>query len=382
VSYERQEGPELQAFYRLMVPAAASIPEDLGRLVAQLAERTGLPRRAAEYPVDEPTIAAAAEELVEGVRAVFGFTLDLAVDDATQLDRFLDAHVIDPALRPFFADGGPRKELGEDESRRFAECKAACRAPDEPLLVYALGAFWGEWLVRHRRFQWRLYPPLRPVQAFPDMITAQATICVHPFSQVCKKLGDPEADNLAFKARVFHFTRRYFPPYALLASLADSEQAAIEMLPPSAREALVVQQQGDAKRALELLLRAGEEDTHNPRLLYLIITAAYRLKLFDLMEGTSYHLLEMIPDHPLANHNLAVLYASRKELLPEAEKLLRTALASDPEYSRAHITLAMVLRDLDRIEEAKEHVRWVREHDPEMRAEADDWLRRLASPSN
>jgi hypothetical protein len=128
--------------------------------------------------------------------------------------------------------------MSDEEQEQYYLAAEANRVPDEPLLYYAMGAFWGERLVRHQEVEWALFEPLRAVQSFPDMVTGAGTICLHPFSQVGKKLADPEGDQLAFKLAAATQNKRYFPPYPLTAALADSEVAAAASLPPDARQAL------------------------------------------------------------------------------------------------------------------------------------------------
>ena len=376
--YQRQEDESIRALYRLDVPWAPSIPDDMERFLDLLAQRTRLRRDATEFPVEPGAMARVAQVFAEEARHVFHCTLSPDSDDAAQLDRFADAHLIDPALRPFFTAGRPC--AGEDgkPTEQWAQAVGQLCVPKEPLLFYAMGAFWGAWLVRHGKCRWALYAPLDPVQSFPDFLTTAGTVCVQPFSQVGRKLADPAAGNLAHKAQTLAANKQCFPPFPLLASPADAIYATVQMLPEPARRALAARQRGNEVEAFGLLLQASEEEPGNTQVLHMVVMSAWSLKRYDILEGASYHLLDLLPDHPLVNHNLAALYASRPDLLPNAVVLLEKALAVDPHYGRARLTLASCLRDLGRLDEAQEHAAWVRDNDAALKAEAESLLRELS----
>ena len=151
------------------------------------------------------------------------FSVTLSVDDPDpeQLDRLIDAHLIDPILRRFF--GELRGDLTKEEEQAYDLAMERNRVPDEPLLYYALGAFWGEWLTRHRGAKWALYEPLRPVQSFADFESSRGITCTFPFSHVVKKMGAPESDSLA--PMFFAVPNRNSRPILLLVSPADVEHA-------------------------------------------------------------------------------------------------------------------------------------------------------------
>lgn len=374
--YQREESDSVKAFYRLYAEWMDSIPDDMSRLVEFLAGATGLPRVADEYPVDDETIRSAAAAFQEAARVVYQFSLDAEDDDASQLDRLADQHLIDPALRPFFGEQA-MAEPSDEESERYVEAREGLRVPNEPLLYFCMGAFWGQWQVRHRQASWALCPPLNPVQSFPDMITQGSTICSHPFSQVCKKLTDPEGDNLAYKVQVSTSQKQYLPPYPLLASLADADYAVRQLLAEPAQRALDAEEAGDDEQAWALFCEAAVEDDEHPQLLSLMIACAWRLKKAEMVDGISRRLLGLVPDHPVTCHNLAVLYSNQPDLMPKAIDLLERALASDPRYSRAHITIAYCLAETGRIDEAREHAEWVRDNDTQLKDEAEELLNEL-----
>lgn len=376
--YQRKEDESIRALYRIDAPWAESLPEDLERFVEQLARRTRLRREEREFPTDPATLARTAQLFVEEARHVYHFSLSLD-NDAAELDRLIDSHVIDPALRPLLAAGQPDEGENPERSEEWSQAMEQRRLPNEPLLFYALGAFWGEWLVRRQKCRWALYPPLNPVQSFPDLLASAGTVCIQPFSQVCRKLADPVAGNLAIKARALAARRQYFPPFPLLASPADAVHATVQMLPEPARRALAARQRGSEVEAFGLLLQAGNEDPENTQVLHMIVMSSLAVKRYDIMEGASYHLLDLLPDHPVVNYNLAALYASRPDLLPKAVELLEKALEVDPQYGRARMTLASCLRDLGRLEEAQQHAVWVRDNVPDLKAEAEGLLNELPS---
>lgn len=375
--YQRKEDESIRALYRIDAPWAESIPQDLERFCEQLTRRTRLRRDEREFPVDPATLARTAQLFVEEARHIYRCPLSLD-NDAAELDRFIDAHLIDPILRPVLAASQPDAGGPSEPSEEWAEAMDQRRVPNEPLLFYALGAYWGEWLVRHQRCRWALYAPLNPVQWFPDLLATAGTVCIQPFSQVCRKLADPIAGSLARKAQGLAARKQYFPPFPLLASPADAAYAAVQLLPEPARRALGARQRGHEVEAFGLLLEAGNVDPENAQVLHMIVMSSMAVQRYDIMEGASYHLLELLPDHPVANHDLAALYASRPDLRAQAVELLEKALNVDPQYGRARMTLASCLRDLGRLEEARQQAAWVRDHDPGLKDEAEGLLSELA----
>jgi hypothetical protein len=370
--YQREEHPTIHAFYKLYAEFMDEIPGDMRQFVERMASMTGLPREGKNYPTDSDSLRSTAVCFVDAAGDVFQFPLHLDGDDANQLDRFAEKHLIDPDLRHFFGTNR-RSHLSEAETNEYCAAAKRLRVPNEPLLYYAMGAFWGEWRVRHRQACWALYAPLNPLQAFPDMITQGATICSHPFSQVCKKLSDPEGDNLAYKAFVSTGQKRYLPPYPLLTSLADAEHAVRQLLPEPARRALDAEKAGNDQQAWELFCEAAMEE-EQPQLLSMMIACAWRLNKYDMVDGVSRRLLNLVPGHPVTCHNLAVLYSHQPNMMDQAIELLQQAVQSDPRYSRAHITLASCLSDLGRKDEARQHAEWVRDNDRDLTPEAEKLL--------
>ena len=255
-TYRRDEPETMRAFYEAPSAFEPRTPEDVAAMVEALARATSLDRRARQFPIEREVLERAASAL-EAVARVDGPALDRADPSPAQLDRFIDARVISPALRPFFAAGLPRALERAEEVDAYEAAVEASRIPDEPLLYYCLGAWWGEWLVRHRSAAWTLEAPLTVPQWFPDGLTTMLTVCLLPFSQVAKKVADPEGDNLAFKSGLVERPVKELPPFPLLASLADARHAADALLKPSGREAIRLLESGENQAAFDAFLSAG-----------------------------------------------------------------------------------------------------------------------------
>lgn len=310
----------MHAFYEPLAPVTET-PMGLSALLDALAQKTGLPRHALEYPVDAATLAKAAAALEELPGAP-----TREASDVKAFDRFIDAELIAKQIRPFVSDE---------------------QSLDEPLLAYVLGAWWGEWLVRHRQATWALEAPLRPMQWFPDAITQAPTIALHPFSQVNKKLLDPEADCLWFKAGIIDRPRKELPPFPLTSSLVDAK-AAVEKLLAAWK---LSQQPSQGQAALDQFLAALEEAPANAQLLVLAAGHALRGGLFELGESMLREVLKAVPGHRMTRNNLAsaISYQRRED---EAVAMLEALIAEDPHYASPRFTLATILAEQGRIAEA------------------------------
>lgn len=371
--YVRHEDENTRKSYTPYGEFMPETPPGIGRFVDILAEQTKLPKHGKAYPVDEATVARAAEAFVVAAREVFSVELSLDGDDAAQLDRLADAHLIDEKLRPYFSGEALRRDLSEEQYDAYMEAAEAVHLPNEPLLYYCMGCFWGELLVKHSQAKWVLYEPLNPIQAFPDMMSAYTTACMMPFSHVVKKFTDPDGDKLDLAA-LRAINRRYTPPYPLIASIVDANEAALSLLPPATRQGLEQQEAGNMKRAFELYAKAIAASPDNVGAYVLALQAAWERERWDEVEAWSLAALRIMPDHPVLNHNLAVFHSMREGGLPKAIELLEKALEADPGYARAHITIASCLLDLGQTGKATEHLEWVIEHDPGLKDEAERLL--------
>ena len=347
--YIRNEDRATRAFYKSYAPFYKQTPDTIAFFVDALHERTALPSSGASFPADIQTLGRTADAFADAARSVFAFSLDVDSADGSQLDRFIDTHLVQPQSN---------------------------RVPNEPLLYYALGCFWGEWLKRHRNAAWALYAPLNPIQSFPDGISTSNTICLQPFSQVNKKLADPEGDCLEYKAGLTTSDRKYLPPYPLLASIADADQAVQDLLPQSANRALAAMERGDP-RALDLFVQAIKENPTDARILDFAVGCAWDQEDWDHVREFLRRLIELCPDRPHFMHNLAITLSGDESTLPEAISLLERAIAVDPSYARGHLTLADIYNDLGEKTKAMQHCQWVIDNDEELKADAQELLKQI-----
>jgi tetratricopeptide (TPR) repeat protein len=372
--YIRVEGESVKAFYKAYAEFAQETPQKISRLVEEIKKQTGLPRVSQAYPTDQKTIRETSNAFINAVHKIFGFELSMESTDSSQLDRLANTFLIDPEIRKFFHGKNLKDNLSKEESEIYYKLCDQIKIPNEPLLYYSMGCYWGEWLCHHRQFKWMLLEPLNPLQSFPDMITALYTVCMMPYSQVVKKLSDPERDSLHFKASLSSTMLRSFKPYLLIASMSDADHAAGSLLSDEAREALDKSREGKLKEAFKLYSRAIKADPENPKLYSMAIQTAWQLKKWDHVVLWSETALELTPENPVLNHNLAVLYSNSQKDLPKAVILLKRVLKSDPNYGRAHLTLASCYLELGNKKEASKHAEWVLTHDSKLKKEAREFL--------
>lgn len=364
--YARHEDEAVRGFYRTYAQTYAELPEDIEGMVGRLAKRTGLARDEAEYPADAGGVLAAAAALgAEG--------LDLADPDAGMLDRFIHAHLLDPRLRPMFLDGSFESNEGQ---RELAKLEESVLVPDEPLLYFALGAFWGEWLCRHAGAKWFLYPPLRPLQSFPDAMEQGTALLALPFSHVTKKLASPDGDMLEAKAQ--HLAEMLtFPPLALAASLVDGPQVVADLLPGALESAEELLADGQVEVAFSLLADAVNEHTDNGHFLHKVEQLAWKHEQFALVHHCSGLQVQLAPHNPRVLHNFAVIESMRDGGLENAIGILFRVLEIDSRYGRGRLTLASCLHEADRDEEARDHAQYVVDHHEDLKDEAAELLREI-----
>jgi tetratricopeptide (TPR) repeat protein len=371
--YVREDPPDVENGYVPPVPFMEQTPSDLDFFLGRIAEIAQLPRRVGTYPTDPDTIHRTAQALISAARETYGVSLSLQDSDPAQLDRLANEKLIDERLRPFFAGDRLRADLTRAERRAQAAAVREARVPDEPLLYYALGCFWGEWLVAQRGFLWRLYPPLRPVQAFPAFVAIDQTACVHPFSHVTRKLADPEGGALALAVPAAAL-KRYFPPFLLTASPSDAAHAVREGTPGAVRQAREAATPGEAVTLFQKALTTVPPTAH---LYALAGQAAWDSERWDLAEAWLRQGLELQPRHPVLSDDLARVYARMPDGLERAVPLLEEALAEDPDYARARLRLASCLLQLGRKDEARRQARWVLATEPALKDEAAALVARI-----
>jgi FimV-like protein len=325
------------------------------------------------WSVAEADVKAAALVFAEVAREVFGVTLSLEDEDPLQLDGFLNRYVIAPELRPFFEGAQIQTGLSEADYARYVQICEQGTIPEEEALYYFLGAYWGEWLVRHREAKWGLYAPLQPMQKLPDMITTTyGSVCLLPFSQVAKKLADPAADALGYKAGVFQSA--YLPPFPLVARLEDRQEAMLALMPHEARLAEEAVRRRDLDTAIHLLDQALQREPEQLFLLMMMQQVAWQAEEWELAHQAMTALLRLRP-HARTFFNLGVFYA-QFELMDQAVESIRQAILLDPQYDRAKLTLGTLLLELGEKEPAREVLEHLAETgvDPQMQAEAQRLL--------
>lgn len=374
-TYTRLETDEMKAYYtpsvQLTDQVEMKVEEFLARLVEESAEFRGL----TGWAVEEEKLAEAAGVFARVASEHFQAALSVEDEDPLHLDAFLNQSLIAPELRSFF-DGAKVKEgLSSADYEQMMMFIEGTAIPREESLYYFLGAYWGEWLVRHREAVWRIFPPLRPLQAFPDMVTSHGTVCLHPFSQVLTKLADPIGGSLANKAQVFPID--YLPRYPLTASIADANEAMLSLMPEPARRAYAALRTDDLETALELMLDSLEQDPENLPLLAETAQVAWQAEQWELTHKAMTALLRMRP-HPRTYYNLGVFYA-QFEAMDEAIESMRQAVLLNPRYDRAKLTMALLLAEVGKNEAAREIAQMLLAEgsDPAIQSDAQDLLLRL-----
>ncbi|MGB8954733.1 MAG: tetratricopeptide repeat protein [Tumebacillaceae bacterium] len=374
-TYTRLETDEMKAYYTPSVPLTDEVEMKVEEFLARLLEESKAFRGLTGWAVEAERLAQAAGVFARVASEHFKVTLSLDDEDPLHLDAFLNQHLIAPELRSFF-DGPKVKEgLPASDYEQLMMFIEGTAIPREESLYYFLGAYWGEWLVRHREAVWSVFTPLRPLQAFPDMVTSHGTVCLHPFSQVLNKLTDPIGDSLANKAQVFPVD--YLPRYPLIASIADANEATLSLMPEPARRAYTALATYDLEKALELMLDGLEQDPENLPLLAEAAQVAWQAEQWELTHKAMTALLRMRP-HPRTYYNLGVFYA-QFEAMDEAIESLRQAVLLNPRYDRAKMTMALLLAEVGEIDAAREIAQMLLAEgsDPAIQSEARNLLLRL-----
>jgi len=348
--YVRMETEQDKEFYNLPRPLTSELPQDLQRLVDRLQEQMATFKPLTGWLTGADDLARAADVLAQVAHEVFKVRLSVEDEDPTHFDAFLNRFVIAADVRPLFDGARVRENYSDAEYEAFAAKIEGSSLPDREALYYFLGAYWGEWLVRHRRATWMMQGPIRPLQAFPDMITSYGTVCLMPFSQVLKKLCDPAGDNLGYKASVFE--AEYLPPYPLIASMADRQEAVLSLMPTEARLADTAIKSGDLQGALSLLTAASVREPDNLLVLGQIQLVAWQAEEYEVAHKAMTALLRQ-HSHARTFYNLGAFYA-QLELIDEAIESMRQAILLHPNYGKAKLALAGLLCARGEVELARE----------------------------
>ena len=373
--YRRGDEGPAAAFYRVDAGFHPEAPPAIRRFVSALEAQTKLPRRGVStWPTDSDSVERTAQAFARAADNLFFAGLDLASDDAAQLDRFALEFLVDPQVRGMFDDG----RLREPEAANYAALRAERRnlVPNEPLLYYAMGCFWGEWLVRQTSSRWFLFAPLLPLQSFPDMLRTGSLTALSPFSLATKLLADP-AESLAGKVAAMP-EGTLFGPVALCASISDSEEILRRLVGPKVEEATRLLKQGKNDAAFRLLDKAIDADPGNGHLLFQAAILGWEHKRFEFIHRATALQLELAPRSAEIRHNFAAIESMREGGLEPSIAMLEELVAEDPDYARARLTLASSLLEAGRRDEARRHAQWVVDHDaalaPQARGVLDESL--------
>jgi tetratricopeptide (TPR) repeat protein len=370
MAYKRADEGPAAVFYKAYASYFPESPPSIKRFVDEIEKRTNLARRGSyTWPTDPETIETTAKVFEE-----LGDGLDLEDSDSEQLDRFAISFLIDPVMRAMFTDGQLTDEaaygdLIESEGNRIA---------DEPLLHYAMGCFWGEWLVRHTDSSWHLYAPLDPVQSFPDMLRTGTLTTLSPFSLATKLLANPAGDALAPKVATMP-DEVLFGPVALCASISDSEQILHDIVGDSVVRATKMLADGDADKAFEFLEDALDANPGNGHLLQQSAALGWDHRNLAFVHRATFLQLHLVPESAEVRHNFAAIESMREGGLESAIEMLEALLEDQPEYARGHLTLGSCYLESGRKDDARLNADWILEHAPEMADAARQLLAEIDS---
>ena len=370
MAYQRGDEGPARVFYKAYARFYDEAPGVVRRLVSTIENATGIPRRGlSTWPTDARAVEETAAALVQAVRNIFFFELDLDNDDAGQLDTLAREHLIDPALR---------RTLDDDEAYAEIVGKEQQCVPDEPLLYYAIGCFMGEWLVRHAGARWFLHAPLDPIQSFPDLLRTVTLTNVAPFSLATKLLVDPVGASFEAVAHTAP-TATLFGPLALCATISDSEEILKTLLGPKFEKAAAVLKSGKKERAFDILEAEIEKQPTNGHLLHQVAALGWDYQEYGIVHRASELQLELAPDSTETRHNFAAIESMREGGLEHAIELLEDLLERDPNYARTRLTLASCYHESGQPLKAMAHAKWLVDNDPEHAEPAAELLKELSS---
>ena len=375
MAYRRGDEGPAAVFYKVYGSYFPETPPATRRFVSAIEAQTNLPRRGVStWPTDLDTVEATARAFASAAKNLFDVQLDPESDDATQLDRFALEYLVDRDMSTLFTDG----ELRADAEESYAEMQEQerNRVADEPLLHYAMGCFWGEWLVRHTMSRWFLFAPLDPIQSFPDMLRTGTVTALSPFSLVTKLLANPGADALAPKVELVS-DQTLFPPVALCASISDSEEILRELIGPSVPRAQKLLKKRDTDGAFRILEDAIDKDPENGHLLHRAATLGWEHEQFSMVHRATFLQLKIAPRSAEIRHNFAAIESMREGGLAAAIEDLEGLVEEEPTYTRARLTLASCYHEAGRPDDARPHAEWLVENDPELAEPAQSLLDEL-----
>ncbi|HLG41874.1 MAG TPA: hypothetical protein VI643_00815 [Planctomycetota bacterium] len=313
--YVRRESPDLIDRYDAPRQKFAELTPDAERLLQCFEAKSGLTRDLREFSVESERLREVAQSM-----------------ESASVDSF----------------GVPLGPTGTAEGFDRVFERSLCSAegtPSPPLLYYGLGAAWGEWLRAHRGFEWHLFGPLDPIQAFDDLDAHAWMTFAPPFSHVTKKFMDPTRSSFAGRGAAELQRDMGPPPRALLASPADAPEAMSLILRPK-----ILQAANSAlpeKEALALLHEAASGPPLNPLEAFYIAEVAIRHRAWVLAADHLEAVLS-VHEHPRHAFNLANALLEDEALESEVLAALDRALSLDPKHWRARLTKGSLLATTDR----------------------------------
>ncbi len=322
---------------------------DLASFIERLQGLTALSIDGPIYPCDAEHRRLAAGATMRAAREVYDHNLDLSNPDPTALHTFFVRHLIDPSLRPFFKKG----ELNTTNPSAYVRALDKTRLPNAPLLYFALGCFYGEWLTKHTLCHFATEAPVQPMQDCFDATETGQVVLLYPFSHVTKALRDPQGDGIWCKADFEQDRVRLLLPSTYVEVDEDgriTERAADGSEAQEFHGSLPLFR--DDEQALERLPRWLEERPHDTLLRELAMEAAFRVGDLATAEALADDLvrLEPKPLHLLRRVDLRWRRnnAASDDLLED----LDAALKLEPRFARARLRRADVLANLGRVDEA------------------------------
>jgi len=316
--YVRREPPEMIDRYDSPRHQFAELAPDAERLLQIFETKSGLLRSVQEFPVESETLRNIAQAMEAASTESCGVPLGPS-GTAEGFDRVFETSLCS-------AEG----------------------VPPPALLYYALGAAWGEWLCAHRGFEWHLFGPLDPIQAFDDLDAHAWMSFAPPFSHVTKKFMAPARSSFAGRGAEGLQRDMGPPPRALLASPADAQEVLLRVVRPSILQA--AKSALPEKEALALLNQAASGPPLNPLEAFYIAEVAIRHRAWVLAAEHLEAVLR-VHEHPRHAFNLANALLEDEALESEVISALDRTLSLDPKHWRARLTKGSLLATTPRLPE-------------------------------
>lgn len=356
--YVREEGAHEKVFYKSYFDFYEVTPSDTLRFIEHIHNQTGFAINSESYPIEKENLFKAAKAVPLAAKEVFGFDLNLDDPDPEKFDSFVNKHLLDQSVSQAPSDSG--KTQGSENTT--GQDRLEPQVPSEPLLYYALGSYWGEWLVRHHGAQWTLYPPLRVIQSFPDMVGMMSVKCLLPFSHVVKKFGEPKGRYFKTILDSIVLSDRAPSRFLLTSSIADADQASMSRFSVTGQRAIQHVMAGEVSQALPLFVSAVQEDFNDLNLLATAASSAMQAGEWDQAQQWLQEGLKKDPSNAWLHFNLGIIYSNRPGGLDKGIELFEKTLQLDPKYAKAHLAIASCYLEKGEKGKAKTHAEWVDQH--------------------